>query len=351
MEGFRGVLEGLEARLGEVAREAEYALEGARCFRPRFVDLREFTPLNDELVDRREEVEVDEVVLLRVDYPLEVVDRLEVGEDRGMVAVDASSFRVGEADEGVVAAYRVSVVSLEGDRYTSLRYGPLLFYITEENCCAIYNYFRGLLGVEEVSEDEVPSLFKMVDRVRNFLERLAQREVALRSEGCFLLWDGSLTAGTVDTPSRVVEETVEAALDRGNAVIGVSKSSSIKVGGRKLMDLLVEERKPCYVDLTDLLDEGYRRRVCGRVFAAKFSADGFTFRVDVASDRQPAEELAGFMALCPVYNGYPEPLRRAHINCYFTANEVLALQAYVAEKYGLTLLPPFDVRSFILYPF
>lgn len=331
----------------------EEELSSSRKFRPRYIELTNFLPSNDEDVDRVSEVEVDETIVLE-NTPSDYYVLEKVSGNGKVLAVDASSFRVGETEKGIIAAYRASIVVFDKDSYEVSKFGPFVVHLTEENRVYVYNFLRGVLGLDEVDEKRVPRLFKMVDRVRNFIERFLQIEFADFIRESFVLWDGSLTGDTVDTPRRVLEEALSRARNAGNSVFGVSKTSRLKtVDGRRLIDLLCDVYKPAYVKVHKLLSKDLAKRILGEVFAVKFSPDGFTFRVDVyPRDGSIGEvELKRLFSVCPIFNGYPDPLRLAHINCYFTGDEVLALQTYVVEKYGLEVIPAFDVRRFILYPF
>ena len=310
-------------------------------------------PINDEEVDKLDEWELDETVTLRR-------QEIKIHEFKGVskgslpiAAVDTSSIRIGETEHGIVAAYRAVLVICK-DKPRIEKLGPYVLHLTEENKVAIYNHFRKLLGLETVDEREVPRLSKLVDRIRNAIERVMQRIAASIIKNGIVLWDGSLTGGTVDTPMRVVRKNIEVAHSNGNSVVGVSKRTWLRtVSGKRLIDLLEDVYKPCYVDIHDSIDSKYLSRYLGRVMVAKFSPYGFTFRVDVAPrpDLTPAEVLELLVSNCEMYNGYPEPLRQAHIESYLTADEILGLQSYVAQKYNLVMLKPFDVRKFILSPF
>ncbi|MCD6513462.1 MAG: hypothetical protein J7L07_00895, partial [Candidatus Odinarchaeota archaeon] len=101
------------------------------------------------------------------------------------------------------------------------------------NKLAIYNHFRKLLGLDKVGEEEVPRLFKLVDRIRNAIERMLQNAAAKIIRDGIVLWDGSLIGGTVDTPMKVVVENIAAAHSNGNSVVGVSKRSWLKTTSGK----------------------------------------------------------------------------------------------------------------------
>jgi len=336
----------------EIRRVVE-ELENTKLFRPRYVELTSFMPLNDEEVDKLEEWEIDETVTLE-ERELQVKEFQEQREEfLPIVAVDVSSIRIGETERGIVAAYRAALV-ICGEEFKVEKLGPYALHLTEENKLAIYNHFRNLLGLDKVGEDKVPRLSKLVDRIRNAIERMLQNAAAKVIQDGIVLWDGSLIGGTVDTPMKVVIENIAVAHSNGNSVVGVSKRSWLKTtSGKRLIDLLEGVYKPCYIDVHKIIATKQLSRYLGHVYVAKFSPHGFAFRVDVAPKPglTSVQVLEQLVSNCQMYNGYPEPLRCAHIESYLTANEILALQTYIAQKYDLTVLKPFDVRKHILSPF
>lgn len=343
-----------DLKLKDFFRNLENELSNVKKFKPRYIEISTFIPSNDEEIDKYEELQVDETIILE-DVPNRYNGLARGDYDKCMIlAIDTSSFRIGETEKGIVAAYRASIAVFDGEKYDIARLGPFIVNITEENKGYIYNYLRRLLELPEVDERKVPKIYKMVDRVRNLVERFLQVVTAGYFRNGIVLWDGSLTGDTVDTPRKVLEDALERAYKAENAVFGVSKTSRLRtLNGRRLIDLLSDVYKPAFVKVHELIREDLLGRILGEVYAVKFEPHGFTFRVDVYPRRgfDSAEELNRLYSICPIFNGYPDPLRQTHINCYFTGNEVLALQAYVVQKYGLEILPSFDPRKFILYPF
>lgn len=98
----------------------------------------------------------------------------------------------------------------------------------------------------------------------------------------------------------------------------------------------------------------YPVRFLGRVCIVKLSADGFLFRLDI--DKEADEELAlvslGRVAGNDViFHGYPETLRIAHIFSTFTANEILAIQRFVAANHHIALQSRLNLRRSLFGPF
>jgi len=343
-----------ELGLREFFYGLEEELSNSRKFRPRYIELTRFMPSNDEETDKAEELEEDETVILnKAPRDYSILESIEA-EPCSILAVDTTSFRIGETERGIVAAYRASIIGFDGEKYDIVKLGPFIVHLTDENKGYVYNYLRRKLGLSEVDDKRVPKVYKMVDRVRNLIERYLQFVTAGYIKDGLILWDGSLTGDTVDTPRKILVEALNKAVESNNTVFGVSKTSNLRTAdGYRLIDLLNDVYEPAYIKVHHLLKRELANRILGEVYAVKFSPQGFTFRVDIhprkGSDSE--RELRRLISICPVFNGYPEPLRQAHVSCYFTGNEVLALQAYVIEKYGLEVVPAFDVRKFVLYPF
>ncbi|MFQ6011728.1 MAG: hypothetical protein ACE5KG_06115, partial [Nitrososphaerales archaeon] len=94
-------------------------------------------------------------------------------------------------------------------------------------------------------------------------------------------------------------------------------------------------------------------RVMGRTFAVKLATQGFPFRVDVSAHNgnKPVEILTRIMQSCPLYHGYPEALRQAHINSKLTKDEVIACQRWVVENYNIPIVGMPDMHRMLLAPY
>lgn len=326
----------------------------AELLRPRSIKLDQFTYLNDEEIDKAEEIETDETVILERKLETKEVKPLQVVSEKvPLIAVDTSSIRLGETDEGLLSAFRAAIIAQTNGEMKCDVFGPYVVHITENNRQAIYDYFRReVFGLELI---EAPTLLsKVMDRIRNFLERLAQRTAALSIKNGIVLWDGSLTGRTIDTPEKVIREALDLAHSQGNSVVAISKKSWLRLlTGEQLLGLLDNIPNSCYIDIHSKICTKDMKRFTGRVHVAKFTPDGFSFRVDVspASKLTCSRVLELLMGSSAFYNGYPELLRQAHIHAYFTPNEVLALQTYAIDKYDLEVIRTFDVRRHLLAPF
>jgi len=328
----------------------------AEQFRPRDipVGVGKFIYINDEDIDRHDDLIEEGTVELSSDIDSIGATDLEPNPVPVPVsAVDASSALIGETNRGIISAVRVAIWTQEPGKQAQLyRYGPCLAHFTDSNADFLFNMFQQ--SIFGLPRGRPPQLYKMTDRLRNFLERLGQRVAASTINEGIVLYDGSLRAATVDTPLKMLKDTIEGAQKRANSIVAIAKYSTLKTsGGDTILDALEGILRPCVKDVHDLVIHKYQMQILGRVHVAKFTSDGFAFRTDVApaprSDSTTA--LRTLIHNATFCNGYPEPLRQAHIHAYFTPDEILTLQNMAVKKYNMKVLRPFDVRRCILAPF
>lgn len=331
----------------KIVREAERKVKDSKQILLRPVSLTE-SFASSEYAEDHEDIFIDE------NFRLNVKRISGNSVEFPFLAIDSSSVKIAETDRGIIACYRVGVIVHAESNRRIIRMGPYLIEVNEWNKLEIYNYFRSALNLDPMDARSLPKIEKMIDRIRNFIERLIQRAASTLIKNGLILWDGSLMGGTIDTPAEVVRKSIKLSHKYGNSVIGVSKHSRLRlIDGRRIEDLLLGVRKACYVDVHRFIKAKEPGRYFGRVFVAKFTPYGFPFRVDVA----PAPGLtvddciSAIASLCSTFSGYPEPLRQAHINSYLTSAEVLALQIYAIRKYRVAPAPSLSLDKAVLSPF
>jgi hypothetical protein len=81
-----------------------------------------------------------------------------------------------------------------------------------------------------------PNQFK--DRIRNFIERMLQMDIARQLQNGILIVDGALTLRTYNTPQLFLETLAREAARNNSDIVGVSKKSRITVGGVHVAALL-----------------------------------------------------------------------------------------------------------------
>lgn len=267
-----------------------------------------------------------------------------------VAAADVSSLKIGETETGVLVAIRGAVVWKSDEGYEYIRCGPLVFHLK-------YGTDGGSPTVSLAPGSSQMFTERAISRLRNTLERWIQREICLSFEDAVILFDGSLTVGTPDNPTAYLARILDTARKQGNVVSGFSKSTKLCAFGRKITSLVSAAQAPCLLDVDHVVTKQFKSypvRLAGHVYVAKLVEDGFAFRLDI--DREVPkdariEAMNRLIASDIVMQGYPETLRLAHIFSAFTANEVIAVQRYLAFAHGLRVSPRFSLRKSLFGPF
>ena len=267
-----------------------------------------------------------------------------------VAAIDTSTIKLGELEDGSLCAIRGTIVLLENHRYRYIRYGPLVFSVSS---FPTRDDFAQLGIAPALNELNVECLLK---RVRDTFERWLQVSINRTLRDAFVLLDGSLMAGTSGNSSRELERTLNAARQARNLIIAISKNTKLRIGDKPITNLLDTFKKPCLLDIdTQIVRQfSHSLRFLGRVFVGKLANSGFPFRIDVDRYANTEAILDGFHELIGteiVDQGYPETLRIAHILSTFTATDVLAIQAFAASRFGIQLIPKTALRRSLFGPF
>lgn len=274
-------------------------------------------------------------------------------DERPVAAIDVSSIRIGETETGVLCAIRGAIVWKEKNKYKHHRLGPFPFHITEQNKKEIYNLLRN--HQFEISEDtRTPSLINMQARIGNLLERWLQLEISSSAYRIIILWDGSMTAGMIDSPVSGMARLLEIARNRLSIVLAFSKSTNLRFSGLKLTDLAEKAEPPCLLQINGFPLPSGPFLPLGDIYVAKLTPGVCSFRLDI--DKKVPRER-GIMAVQSLLGSdlliqsYPETLRLAHIFSTFTATEVIGIQRFIAQQYGLKIVARPNVRRLLFGPF
>jgi len=267
-----------------------------------------------------------------------------------VTAIDVSSMKVAESENGFVCAMRGAVVWRDSRSYTYTRCGPLVFHIGSMPIAQL---------APSVSHEDLgsPSLMRALSRFRNLLERWIQYRVCSTLENGIVLFDGSLTCGTPDNPTRRLQLILDIAKERGNVVIAFSKATKLLLSGHNVTKLASHAKPPCLIDIDSSVIKQFPThpiRLLGRIFVAKLAQRGFPFRVDIDRDvplESEFESVGKLLSNDSVQQGYPETLRLAHILSTFTANEVTGIQRFLCKSYGFRMNPRLNMRRSLFGPF
>jgi hypothetical protein len=232
-----------------------------------------------------------------------------------------------------------------------VRFGPFIFHVTEENKKQVYEslektYFS---SVHEHSHQGAPSFLQMPTRIASLLERWLQTMAAKTMRNGLILFDGSLTAGTAETPTHRMKEILYTARKGDNVVLAFSKMTNLRTNGHLITDLL-PEHKPPYLLETEGLKPKPPMVLLGDVYVARLTKGNLAFRLDIDKEVPPEPRIEAVEKLLGndlFSESYPETLRLAHILCTFTANEVLAMQHFVTSRFGLQIIKRPDMHRLL----
>ena len=276
-------------------------------------------------------------------------------EETAVAAVDTSSIKIGETSKGILIAVRGASIWKKKRNYRYLRLGPFIFHITDENRKEVYNtlqmtYFNSSY---EQRRQSSPSLFQMPTRIANLLERWLQNTLSKTVSNGLILFDGSLTSGIADTPSQRMKEILDNTRKRDNVVLAFSKMTTLRLNGYLITDVLLGYKPPYLFELSGLKPKP-PIVLLGDVYVARLTKGNYAFRLDIDKKvpvERRVESIEKLLGNDLLSQSYPETLRLAHIFCTFTANEVIAMQHFIARKYNLKIINRPDMHRLLFGPF
>lgn len=272
-----------------------------------------------------------------------------------IIAIDASNIKLGETKTGMLTAIRAAVVWKQNRQYHYLRLGPFPFHITEQNKWEICHLFRSHNFQTSPNDHVAPNLPDMQNRISSLLERWLQMHISTNSQGNIILWDGSLTAGTPDNPTKFLSQLLEIAGSRLNTILAFTKTTTLRLWNHRLTDLTTKTPPPYLIQINRFpLHPSAPIRFLGNIYVAKFTHSNCSFRLDIDRNIPSERGIAAVQKLLGndiLYQGYPETLRLAHIYSTFTANEVIGIQRFIAQTHGLRIIMRPNLRRLLFGPF
>ncbi len=168
-----------------------------------------------------------------------------------------------------------------------------------------------------------------------------------------LLFDGSLTAGTPETPTQRLREILGHARKNQSTVLAFSKATTLRANGLLITEQL-PSRDPPYLLETVGLHPKSPMALLGDVYVARLNKSNLAFRLDV--DKETTFEMRmdalGRLLGNDLYSqSYPETLRLSHILCTFTANEVLAIKHFLTRRHGIRIVNRPDMHKLLFGAF
>ena len=276
-------------------------------------------------------------------------------QETTIAAVDTSTIKIGETSTGIIIAIRGATTWKQNRNYRYTRLGPFIFHITEENKNELYktlekSYFNTLYSS---NRHAIPHLMQMPTRLASLLERWLQTMLAKTVTNGLILFDGSLTSGTIDTPIQRMKDILTLARRNKNTVLAFSKMTSLRVNGYLITDQLPKHEAPYLLETTGIQFKS-PTIVLGDVYVARLNKANYAFRLDIDSEiplqlrMNAVEKILGNDLYM---QGYPETLRLSHILCTFTANEVLAIKHFITRKHGIQIINRPDMHKLLFGPF
>jgi hypothetical protein len=278
-----------------------------------------------------------------------------VYEETTIAACDTSTIKIGETTTGILIAVRGTNVTKQNKHYKYTRLGPFIFHITEENKRELHNTLEQayLNSPHEENHNGYLNLFQMPTRIAGILERWLQTLLTKTVSNGIILFDGSLTAGTSETPTHRLKQILNYANEKGNVVLAFSKMTNLRVNGYLITEVPFGHKPPCMLETVGLKPKP-PIVLLGDVYVARLTHGNYAFRLDISREHPTEQKIDAVNKLLgnDVFSqSYPETLRLAHILCTFTANEVIAMQHYATRKYGLRIINRPDMHRLLFGPF
>jgi hypothetical protein len=272
-----------------------------------------------------------------------------------VAAVDTSSIRIGETSRGPLVAVRGASVWKQKRNYRYLRLGPFIFNIAEENNGKINNTLQiEYLHAQPPHDHDNPSgLLQTPTQIAGLLERWLQTALSKSISDGLILFDGSLTSGVPGASVRRMKNILDTAKKMGNVILAFSKITKIRFNGYLITDMRLRHRPP-YIFRVAGLKPKPPVVLLGDIYVARLAQRNYSFRLDIdkrISDEQRVEAVEKLLGNDIFSQSYPETLRLAHILCTFTANEVIAMQHFIAREYNLRIINRPDMHKLLFGPF
>ena len=275
-------------------------------------------------------------------------------QETTIAAIDTSTIKIGETSTGIIIAIRGATTWKQNRQYHYTRLGPFIFHITEENKNEVYNTLeKAYFNTYSTNRQASPHLTQMPTRLASLLERWLQTMLAKTVDHGLILFDGSLTSGTFDTPVQRMKEILSLARKNKSTVLAFSKMTSLRVNGYLITEQLPKHEPPYLLETTGLRFKSPMITL-GDVYVARLNKANYAFRLDIDRETPLQQRMTAVEKLLgnDLYmQGYPETLRLSHILCTFTANEVLAIKHFITRKHGIQIINRPDMHRLLFGPF
>ncbi len=266
--------------------------------------------------------------------------------ERQVIGIDSTCALIGETEDGAIFAGRVAVVSSKNSKIRNYcRAGPFIFYMTMKYLSEDLRNTLPQKALRAIASDN--SISERFIRLR--LERSAQIISAKTNSDSIVLVDGSLKCSSLESKGMGLRDLENAAEENLNQIVGVGKSSSLRVVSRAASRLQSIGGSETYFDITDTMRIFFSSKD-SRVLVVKFSPNASVFRVDMSSrnSEEDPQVLGDVKGNDLFFRGYPETLRLAHHLAVFDSSTISSIRSYLSKKYRLIHIPSDDFRATIL---
>lgn len=285
----------------------------------------------------------------KIKQRIKTIPLVKSQEETPVVGVDVSSIHIGETASGHLYAIRGAIVWKVKKKYTYQRIGPFPFHITEQNKKEIHKLFRN--NYFELSESNI---FSMQNKMGNLLERWLQLGISSSTYGAIILWDGSMTAGLINSPVEELNRILDVARNRLNTVLAFSKNTTLRFFGQKLTDYAGSTIPPYLLEIDGLDSSLWQFLSLGNIYVAKLTPGICSFRLDIDKKIPQEQTITAVQNLIGsdlLIQSYPETLRLAHIYSTFTATEVIGIQRFISQQYKLKIIHRPNIRKILFGSF
>ena len=268
-----------------------------------------------------------------------------------IAAVDTSTIKIGETSTGIIIAIRGATAWRQNHQYKYTRLGPFIFHLTEDNKNAVYNslehaYFSTTYGS---THQNAPNISQMPTRLAGLLERWMQTMLAKTVSHGIILFDGSLTAGTLDTPAQRLKEILSYSRRNNSTVLAFSKATTLRSNGILITEQLANHDPPYLLETVGVHSKP-PILLLGNVYVAHLNKTNMAFRLDIDKEIALEQHIDAIQRLLgnDLYKqSYPETLRLSHILCTFTPNEVIAIKHFISRKHGIQIVNRPDMHRLL----
>ena len=272
------------------------------------------------------------------------LNRINLIESEKLVfGIDSSCVKIAEVEDGGLYAVKGSIcISFKGKPIAHLKIGPLMFYLNEEvlhNLRFDRNIFKLILF-----NDEYAKKFLRVN-----IERYIQFWISKLVSGSIILIDGSLKSSVFENHIYNLSTIIENSVINKNSVIGISKSSKIKIL-KYLSYPLIRSTLPSYVDI-NLIIKSLISKTYGEHLLVKLSNNEYSniLRADVVSYNNDLNYTLGTLLYNELINfGYPSTLSLSHHVSVFSNTELASVKSFIKANYSIKEITHENARASVL---